>query len=54
MEAFKLPIIGTLFCYAKNGIEFFETPVAKFFLKSPKLGVVTKDNLLFKLSFFFF
>jgi len=30
MEAFKLTIIGTLFCYAKNGIKFFETPVAKF------------------------
>jgi|GEM_PF-3487696 len=30
-KAFNLPIIGTLFCYAKNGIEFFKTPVAKFF-----------------------
>jgi len=27
-RSFKLPSIGTLFCYAKNGIEFFETPVA--------------------------
>jgi len=29
MEAFKLPIIGTLFCYTKNGINFFETPIAQ-------------------------
>jgi len=27
MEAFKLPIIRTLFCYAKSDIKFFETPV---------------------------
>jgi len=31
MEAFKLPIIGTLFCYAKNGIKFFETPDNQLF-----------------------
>jgi len=31
MEAFKLSIIGTLFCYAKNGIVFFETPANQFF-----------------------
>jgi len=30
MEVFKLPIIEILFCYAKNSIGFFETPVAKF------------------------
>ena len=35
MEAFKLPIIGTLFCYAKNGIEFFETPVDQLFILNP-------------------
>jgi len=23
MEAFKLPVIGTLFCYAKNGNRIF-------------------------------
>jgi len=32
MEAFKLTIIGTLFCYAKNGIKFFETLVDQLFL----------------------
>jgi len=31
MEAFKLPIIGTFFCYAKNGIEFFETQINQLF-----------------------
>jgi len=31
METLKLPIIGTLFCYAKNGIKFFETTVDKLF-----------------------
>jgi len=35
MEAFKLPFIGTLFCYAKNGIEFFETPVDQLFILNP-------------------
>jgi len=31
MEAFKLPIIGALFCYAKNVIKFFETPINQLF-----------------------
>jgi len=26
---FELPIIGMLFCYPKNGIEFFETPISQ-------------------------
>jgi len=30
METFKSPLIGTLFCYAKNGMKFFESPVAFF------------------------
>jgi len=32
MKAFKLPSIGTLFCFAKNAIKFFETPVAQLFI----------------------
>jgi len=32
MEAFKLPIIGILFCYAKNGIKSFETSDAQLFI----------------------
>jgi len=31
MEDFKLPIIGALFCYVKNVIEFFETPIDQLF-----------------------
>jgi len=31
MEDFKLPIIGTLFCYAKKWYRIFENPVVKFF-----------------------
>jgi len=36
MKAFKIPIIGTLFCSAKNGIEFFETPVDQLFILNPQ------------------
>jgi len=32
MEAYNLPIIGTLFCYTKNGIEFFKTPIDQLFI----------------------
>jgi len=31
IKAFKLQIIGALFCYAKNVIKFFETPVVQLF-----------------------
>jgi len=31
MEAFKLSIIGALFCFAKNGNQIFETPVDQLF-----------------------
>jgi len=50
MEAFKLPIIGTLFCYAKNGIEFFETPVAKFFLILPYSKIHYKNSYPHKME----
>jgi len=30
MEAFKLPIIGILFYYPKNGIEFFELQLLSY------------------------
>jgi len=51
MEAFKLPIIGTLFCYAKNGIKFFETTVDQLFILNPlnknfatRVAIVIKKN----------
>ena len=37
MEAFKLPNIGTLFCYAKNVNQIFRNGNCKVFLESPKM-----------------
>jgi len=49
MEAFKLLSIGALFCYAKNGIEFFETIVAKFLFD---LAQISKNPFIVTVLFF--
>jgi len=53
MEAFKLPIIGTLFCYAKNGIKFFETPVDQLFILDPLKASPIKFLKLQLISYLF-